>query len=148
MLIVFEIAPEMKGCAAAIIWMGLSTDSERRPMRPHGLAQSNTARCSGLRCGAPSNVIAPQRQLLAASISARAKPSAQQLEAEIIERARRDPETIDAESFPQGPFIKREFDVESRGERRLDRGEGAVVEPFFLQTLVIDVGRAFERAVA
>src|SRR2546423_5488771 len=72
----------------------------------------------------------------------------QQLEARIIERARRDPETIDAESFAEGPFIKREFDVESRGERRLDRGEGAVVEPLFLQTLVIGVGRAFERAVA
>ena len=76
MLIVFDIAPEMNGCAAAIIRMWLSTDNERRPMRPHGLAQSNTARCSGLRCGAPSNVIAPQHQLLAASISARAKPSA------------------------------------------------------------------------
>ena len=72
----------------------------------------------------------------------------QQLEAGIIERARRDPETIDAESFPQGPFIKREPDVESRDERRLDRGERPVVKPLFLQILVIDVGRAFERAVA
>src|ERR1700746_425853 len=45
-------------------------------MRPHGLAQSNTERCSGFRCSAPSNVIAPQQKLLAASISARAKPSA------------------------------------------------------------------------
>ena len=45
-------------------------------MRPHGLAQSNTGRCSGRRCGAPSRVIAPQQQVLAASISARVKPSA------------------------------------------------------------------------
>src|SRR5215467_1965806 len=76
MLIVLEIAPEMKGCTAAIMWMWLSTDSARLPVRPHGLAQSKTARCSGLRCGAPSKVMAPQQKLLAASISARAKPSA------------------------------------------------------------------------
>ncbi len=61
MLMVFEIAPEMKGWAAAIIRMWLSTDNERRPVRPHGLAQSKTGRCSGFRCGAPSKVIAPQQ---------------------------------------------------------------------------------------
>src|SRR5271166_2925873 len=76
MLIVFEIAPEMKGCTAAIMRMWLSTDKARLPVRPHGLAQSNTERCSGFRYGAPSSVIAPQQKLLAASISARVKPSA------------------------------------------------------------------------
>src|SRR5271165_5065881 len=76
MLIVLEIAPEMKGCTAAIMRMWLSTDRARVPLRPQGLAQSNTAKCSDLRWGAPSNVIAPQQKLLAASISARAKPSA------------------------------------------------------------------------
>ena len=65
----------------------------------------------------------------------------QQLEAGIIERARRDPETVDAESFAQGPFIKRELDVESRGERRLDGGERPVVEPLFPETLVVDARR-------
>src|ERR1700757_1765861 len=67
----------------------------------------------------------------------------QQLEAGIIERARRDPETVDAESFAQGPFIKRELDVESRGECRLDRGEGPVVEALFPQALMVDARRAF-----
>src|ERR1700757_522053 len=70
----------------------------------------------------------------------------QQLEAGIIERARRDPETVDAESFAQGPFIKREFDVECRSERRLDGGKRPVVEPFLPEALVVDAGRAFERA--
>ena len=42
MLMVLEIAPEMKGCAAAIMRMWLSTERKRLPMRPHGLAQSNT----------------------------------------------------------------------------------------------------------
>jgi hypothetical protein len=62
--------------AAVIMRMWLSTDKARLPLRPHGLAQSKAGRCSGLRCGAPSRVIAPQQKLLAASISARAKPSA------------------------------------------------------------------------
>ena len=42
MLMVLEMAPEMKGCAAAIIRMWLSTEMKQSPMRPQGLAQSNT----------------------------------------------------------------------------------------------------------
>ena len=61
MLIVFEIAPVMKGWAAAIMWMWLDALSERRPSRPHGLAQSKIGRCFSSRCGAPSRVIAPQQ---------------------------------------------------------------------------------------
>jgi len=37
MLIVFEIAPEMNGCTAAIMRMWLSTDKARLPVRPHGV---------------------------------------------------------------------------------------------------------------
>src|SRR6202035_5769328 len=76
MLMVFEMAPVMNGCAAAIIRMWLSTERQRVPLGPHGLAQSKTGRCSDFRCDAPSRVIAPQHQVLAASISAREKPSA------------------------------------------------------------------------
>src|SRR5271156_5027690 len=72
----------------------------------------------------------------------------QQLEAGIVKRARRDPETVDAESFAQGPFIKRELDVESRGERRLHSGKRPIVEALFSEALVVDAGRAIERAVA
>src|SRR5580693_1369932 len=71
----------------------------------------------------------------------------QQLEARIIERARRDPQTVDAESFAQGPFIKRELDIEGRGESRLDGRERPVVETLFPEALVIDAGRAFEGPV-
>ncbi len=74
MLMVFEIAPEMKGWLAAIILMWLSTERHRLPSRPHGLAQSNTGRCSSLRCGAPSSVIAPHTCILARSISDLLKP--------------------------------------------------------------------------
>ena len=136
MLMVFEIAPEMKGCAAAIIRMWLSADNARVPVRPHGLAQSNTGRCSGFRCGAPSRVIAPQHQVLAASISARLKPSAaSRSKPGIVERGRRDAEPLDAESFAQGPFVEGEFDVEGGGERGLGGGQRAVVEPLRAQAL-------------
>src|SRR2546421_58228 len=65
----------------------------------------------------------------------------QQLEAGIVKRARRDPETIDAESFAQGPFIKRELDVEGRGKRGFHSDERSVVEAFFPETLVVDARR-------
>jgi hypothetical protein len=61
MLMVFEIAPEMNGWATAIMWMWLSTERQRLPLRPQGLAQSNTGRCSVFRCGASSNIMAPQQ---------------------------------------------------------------------------------------
>ena len=75
MLMVFEIAPETKGCAAAIMRIWLSVDRWRVPLRPQAVAQSNTARCASFRCGAPSSVMAPQQWRFAASISAREKPS-------------------------------------------------------------------------
>ena len=74
MFIVFEIAPDINDWAAAIILIWLSTDSERLPILPHTLAQSNTDKCSLLRWGAPSSVIAPQTWILATSISSELKP--------------------------------------------------------------------------
>jgi hypothetical protein len=40
---ILKITREMKGCTAAIMRMWRSTDRARLPVRPHGLAQSNTA---------------------------------------------------------------------------------------------------------
>jgi hypothetical protein len=53
MLTVLEIAPERKGCTAAIILMWPLQSMERWPSRG-GKAQSKTARCSSFRWGAPS----------------------------------------------------------------------------------------------
>ena len=61
MLMVFEIAPETNGWQAASMRMWLSTERYRLPLRPQGLAQSNTGRCSSFRYGAPSSVMAPQQ---------------------------------------------------------------------------------------
>ena len=47
-LTVFEIAPEMNGWAAAIIWMWPMCEIARSPT-----ATSKTGRCSSLRPGAP-----------------------------------------------------------------------------------------------
>ena len=72
--IVFEIAPDTKDWAAAIILIWLSTDKDLFPILPQTLAQSNTGKWSLLRWGAPSSVIAPQTWILAASISSEVKP--------------------------------------------------------------------------
>ena len=42
MLIVLEMAPEIKLCAAAIMVMWLLTDRNRLPFLPQALAQSKT----------------------------------------------------------------------------------------------------------
>src|SRR3546814_2890014 len=76
MLMVLEIAPGMKGWAAAIMRIWLSADRKRVPSLPQGLAQSNTDRCMSRKPGAPSSVMAPQQWRLAAAISAAVKPSA------------------------------------------------------------------------
>ena len=87
MLMVLEMAPEMKGCAAAIMWMWLSTDRKRVPLRPQGLAQSNTGRCASAICGAPSSVMAPHTCSLAASMSFLEKPRwLKQIEAGLVQR--------------------------------------------------------------
>src|SRR5260370_36858109 len=55
MLMVFEIAPERNGCAAAIIFTCPVQLIDLPP--PAGASeQSNTGRCSGFRYGAPSTV--------------------------------------------------------------------------------------------
>ena len=79
MLMVLEMAPEMNGWLAAIMRMWLSTDKNRLPIRPHGLAQSKTGRCSSERYGAPSRVMAPQTKVLVSSISSLEKPRAESM---------------------------------------------------------------------
>ncbi len=62
-LTVFEIAPEMNGCAAAIILMWPIGEIARSPT-----ATSNTDRCSSLRPGAPTIVAFSARWASIASI--------------------------------------------------------------------------------
>ena len=66
--IVFEIAPDINGCDAAIISIWLLTDKKRLPILPHMFAQSKTGKCSSFISGEPSNVMAPQINVLAISI--------------------------------------------------------------------------------
>ena len=73
---VLLMAPEMKGCAAAIMRMWPSGAMKRVPRLPQRLAQSNTGRCLSLRCGAPSTVCVPQMRRLSASICLRPRPRA------------------------------------------------------------------------
>ena len=132
MLIVLEIAPEMKGCTAAIMRMWLSTESARLPMRPHGLAQSNTARCSAFRYGAPSSVIAPQTCRFAASTSAFGEAERlQHVEIGRVERGLIELQHVDAEALAQRPFVEDEADVEGGFQRRFDLADLLVAEAAF-----------------
>ena len=67
-LIVLEIAPEMNGWAAAIMLTWAAQAIDRVPFLPPGVAQSNTGRCSSLRCGALSIDRCPYTCSLADSI--------------------------------------------------------------------------------
>jgi len=62
---VFEIAPEMNGCVAAIMSMWPVCEIARSPT-----ATSNTGRCSSLRPGAPTIVFFSAMWALIWSISA------------------------------------------------------------------------------
>ena len=61
---VFEIAPEMNGCAAAIIFTWPIAEIARSPT-----ATSNTGRCSSFRPGAPTIEPVSIRCALISSIS-------------------------------------------------------------------------------
>jgi hypothetical protein len=73
-LTVLEIAPDRKGCVAAIIFTCAIGARKRRPWRPQRLAQSNTGRCSSRTCGAPSTVERPSTWSPRVSISERGIP--------------------------------------------------------------------------
>ena len=60
MLIVFEIAPEMKGCAAAIMRMWQFDREIAFAQAPAGIGAVEDRIMLGLEKGAPSSVIAPQ----------------------------------------------------------------------------------------
>jgi hypothetical protein len=60
MLIVLEIAPDMKGCVAAIMAICAFQSMLRVPFLPEGVAVSNTGRSWSLRPGAPSRPMVPQ----------------------------------------------------------------------------------------
>ena len=77
MLMVLEMAPEMNGCAAAIIRMWLSTERCRVPVRPQTDGAVEHRQMLGLQAGRALQVIAPQTWMFAASISSLAKPSAE-----------------------------------------------------------------------
>ena len=70
------MAPEMNGCAAAIIRMCPSGRMKRTPIEPQRLAQSKTGRSASARWGAPSTVPVPQIVRLSDSICRGESPSA------------------------------------------------------------------------
>ena len=74
MLTVFEIAPERKGCTAAIILMWPMAWMDRLPFAG-GNAQSKIAMCSSFRWGAPSIISFSSMYLMMSSICPPLYPS-------------------------------------------------------------------------
>ncbi len=139
----------MKGCTAAIMRMWLSTESERLPMRPQGLAQSKTGRCSAFRCGAPSSAMAPQTCRLAASISGRAKPMAlSRSKSGASIAASSSLSTSRQNSTPSVHLLNTKRMSKADFERALDRRDLLVAEAFRAQRAVAERIGALERAVA
>ncbi len=118
------------------------------PILPQGVAQSNTGRCSGLRCGAPSRVMAPQTWMLAASMSfLREAEEGQQVEVHVAELLGGDAERFE-EIGAQRPLVEDELDVEGGLGRGVERGDLVVGEALGAQRRRVDAGRLVEVAVA
>ena len=117
MLIVLEIAPEMKLCAAAIMVMWLSTLRYRLPFLPQGLAQSKMCIVLFFQNGAPSKVMVPQTWSLASVDVGLAEAKVpQQIKGGIAQLLRRDPQRLGAELLAQRPLVEHEPDVKGRGD--------------------------------
>ena len=99
------------------------------PLRPQGLAQSNTGRCASAICGAPSSVMAPHTCSLAASTSFlekprwlnRSKPGSFSVSASIFSGA-------GEEILADGPAIEGKLDVEGGLERGVQLAQNLAVE--------------------
>ena len=141
---VLEIAPEMNGCAAAIMRIWLSTDRIALADRARtGWRNRRPARCSFFRWGAPSSVIAPQTWTLAASISAFEKPrKLQQVEATCRRAARRSTFSVACEEvLAERPLVEDELDVEGGLQAALDRFDLLVGKPLAFSEPWVDAGR-------
>ena len=73
---------------------------------------------------------------------------AQHVEGDVVELLWTQAEHAGAERLAQGPFVEGELDVEGAGQSRFQRLERAFPEALGTERLVVDPGRALERAVA
>ena len=149
MLMVLEMAPEMKGWLAAIMRMWLSTDRERLPLRPQGLAQSNTAQMllghvrRAFQRHGPAHVLVGGVDVLLREAEVR-----EQVEGGIGQRLGRDLQRLGQELLAERPVVEDELDVEGRLERGLELAQHRVGEALGLERGVVDGRRLRQRAVA
>jgi hypothetical protein len=117
MLIVLEIAPEMKAGAAAIMWMWLSTDRKRLPFLPQGLAQSKTAdaRPSG-KARLPASSSRRHGRWPRRSPSSRS-PGDEHVEGRVVQLFGRDAEGLVQNSSPSVHWLKTKRMSKADGQR-------------------------------
>ena len=129
--------------------MWLSTDRDRLPLRPHGVAQSNTGRCFGVEPRRAFERHRPAGEFVGGLDLALAEADlGQEVEIGLIQPLELQSKHAGEELLAERPFVEHEFDVESRGHGLLDRRDLLVREAARRQRLVIDAGGAGERAAA
>ena len=139
----------MNGWAAAIMRMWLLVERQRLPRRPHGLAQSNTGRCWSFRVrraldghGAAAEQV---RRLVLRPAEA---DLGQEVELEIGEPRLAHAEHVAAEVVAERVGVERVADVERARQRALEALQHLGREALRGERLVVDLGRADQRAAA
>ena len=149
MLMVFEIAPEMNGCDAAIMWMWLSTEritlalacrTGWRNRTPADARPSDAARlrASSLRRRARWRRRCPSSRSRGAS--ADRTPASLSVALGIFS-------VVVRKLFAERPLVEHELDVEGGLQRALELGQRLVGEALGLQRGVVDRRRLTQRAV-
>ena len=142
MLIGFEMAPEMKGCAAASMWMWLSGQLHRLPQLAARARAVEHREMLGLQAWRAFERHACRRHT-------RSRPRSRSFEKpmcrEQVEALRVHASGVElrarlAELLAEHPLVEHELDVEGAGKRRLDAGDFFGVKPFAAQRLWLTCG--------
>ena len=149
MLIVLEIAPEMKGCAAAIIRMWLSGDkiaradaaTWRRAIEDGQMLDRKVRRFFQRHC---ATAIGAGR----GDLRLRETEAVEHVETEIVELGVAQAKGFYAEVLAQRPFVEDELDVVGVGERFFDGAQRGRREALGGESFMPDTGGAAQGAVA
>ena len=149
MLMVLEIAPEMKGCAAAIMRMWLSTDEIALADLAAGVGAVEHRIVLGLQVRrAFERHRAADVDVGGLDLALGEADGLEQVEAGGCDLPRHRCRAVADEVFAEGPLVEDELDVEGGRKRLLDLGDGFVGKALGLQRRGVDARRVGERAVA
>jgi len=128
-LIVFEIAPEMKGCAAH--HADVAFDAKKRlPVRPQGLRNRRRRNVPASDAARLRASWRRRRKYCGLDLGAGEPQKAQNIEILILQPFRRNLEDAGAKLRAKRPFVEDEFDVEGGAEQSSISSSFGCVKPF------------------